>query len=257
MRYGESHRGDAVLVFVTESMNPRLQVKADSPGRNDVPVLKLNFTRKFYTGIYPYSIMTSVFTPVDIAGYGLPLKISASFQEWCGQVYMQLNLRDGAYAVQAHSYFEKEADQNFRVDAVLSEDALWNIIRVAPSRLPRGRLEMLPAAIYARFKHQNLEPAPVEATLEAVAATSLEKNPLLRYELRYPQKRRTVVIFFERDFPHRIQGWEESEPQPGDATGVLTTRANRTHTVLVDYWNKHGNHDRRWLKKLGLSDSAN
>jgi len=28
VRYGEVHSGDAVLIFVTESMNPALQVKA-------------------------------------------------------------------------------------------------------------------------------------------------------------------------------------------------------------------------------------
>ena len=61
-RYGELHEGHAVLVFVTERMNPKKQVKADRPGADTVPVLKLNATRKFNTGIYPYSVMTSVFT---------------------------------------------------------------------------------------------------------------------------------------------------------------------------------------------------
>ena len=51
-RYGEIHKGDAVLIFVTETLNHDTQVKADTPRQDDIPVLKLNFTRKFYTGIY-------------------------------------------------------------------------------------------------------------------------------------------------------------------------------------------------------------
>src|SRR5688500_3533552 len=55
-RYGESRRGKAVLIFVTEDLSKKLQVKLDDPSRrNKINVLKLNFTKKFITGIYPYS----------------------------------------------------------------------------------------------------------------------------------------------------------------------------------------------------------
>jgi hypothetical protein len=41
MRYGEIHEGDAVLVFVTEKMNPETQIKADHPESQDIAILKL------------------------------------------------------------------------------------------------------------------------------------------------------------------------------------------------------------------------
>src|SRR5688572_8355489 len=84
-RYGELHKGDAVLVFVTEPFLPEKQVKLErgDPARG-VSVLKLNSTRKFFTGIYPYSVMTSTFTPVDFGKTGT-LKVTSSTQEWCGQ----------------------------------------------------------------------------------------------------------------------------------------------------------------------------
>ena len=94
MRYDEIHEGDAMLVFVTEEINPEIQVKADFPGPKSIPVLKLNFVRKFFTGVYPYSILTSTFTPIDFKRYPLPFKISSSTQEWCGHVYTQMNLTD-------------------------------------------------------------------------------------------------------------------------------------------------------------------
>ena len=147
-RYGEIHDGDAVLVFVTEELNPEIQVKADHPGRQNVPVLKLNAVRKFFTGIYPYSIMSSIFAPINAHEYPLPLKITSSTQEWCGQVYTQMNLRDDEYQVRKHSYFEGEGDQNFNLKNHLPEDAIWTMIRIAPQNLPRGEFLMIPGTVY-------------------------------------------------------------------------------------------------------------
>src|SRR5690606_34615209 len=63
-RYDEKRPGKAVLIFVTEDLSKKLQVKLDNPAvRNKINVLKLNFTKNFITGIYPYSLMLSVFTP--------------------------------------------------------------------------------------------------------------------------------------------------------------------------------------------------
>ena len=65
-RYGEIHSGHAVLIFVTEPFLPEKQVKADyeASRKKSIPVLKLNFIKKFNTGIYDYSMMKSVFTPI-------------------------------------------------------------------------------------------------------------------------------------------------------------------------------------------------
>jgi len=44
-RYGEIHKGSAVLVFVTEDFSKNKQVKLDNPSANPkdaIPVLKLN-----------------------------------------------------------------------------------------------------------------------------------------------------------------------------------------------------------------------
>jgi len=106
-RYGEIHSGDAVLIFVTEDFLGDKQVKYERGPRpeNLRSVMKLNFTRHFFTGIYPYTMITSVFTPVDVQNASA-LKVSSSTQEWCGQTYMQLN-----YKGILHSYFQSEADQ--------------------------------------------------------------------------------------------------------------------------------------------------
>lgn len=247
-RYGSVHEGDAVLIFVTESLNPVTQIKTDRPSTSDVPVLKLNATRKFYTGLYPYSILTSVFTPVD-APDGLPLKLSTSVQEWCGHVYQQLNLQLDGYRLQSHSYFEGEGDQDALLGRDMPEDGLWNWIRTAPGDLPVGSVRLIPSAVYHRFSHRETQPADAIGSLEPDDGKSLEGSALLRYEVVYQNGRR-LAIAFEEAFPHRIQRWEESYP---DRDGrEVTTRAVRTHTLMVDYWNRHDPPDRILRKRLGL-----
>ncbi len=254
VRYGEIHKGDAVLVFVTEEFNPAIQIKADKSRPDNVPVLKLNFVRKFFTGIYPYSILTSVFSPVDVRNYPLPMKISSSTQEWCGHAYTQLNLNDDRYRVRMHSYFEKEGDQDFRLKSYVPEDAIWNMIRIAPDTLPLGEFLLIPGTVYARLAHRQLAPRKAVATLKKIAGKSLENNPLVRYEIGIPAEQRTLRIVFEEKFPYRIQKWEESYRSMAAMGGkLMTTRAVRSHTILDPYWQHHRNQDRVMLKKLGLN----
>ena len=237
-RYGEIHTGDAVLIFVTEGMNPKLQVKADSPGTSTIPILKLNATRKFYTGIYPYSIMTSVFSPVELNSPPLPQKITFSSQEWCGQVFMQMNLKDNQFLVQSRSYFEDESDREFNVEKVLCEDGLWTQIRMAPQKLPTGEFNLLPGTAYTRLLHRRLSVNKVVGKMTDAAGQSLEGNPLIHYEIQFAQEGRILKITFEREFPYRIQEWEDSHKTIFGGKN-LTTHAIRTHTIMTDYWNKH------------------
>ncbi|HNE28393.1 MAG TPA: hypothetical protein PLW66_04460, partial [Saprospiraceae bacterium] len=94
-RYDSIRPAQEVMVFVTEDFSERKQVKLDAPeqaGADRVPVLKLNAIRRFHTGIYDYSLMQSVFTPLDAARHPFTLKTSTTVQDWCGQVFAQMNL---------------------------------------------------------------------------------------------------------------------------------------------------------------------
>src|SRR5260370_9939715 len=100
-RYGALRKGTAVPMFVTQDFSDSLRVKAD-PGNHDrddiIPVLKLNFSREFQTGIYHYNVLTSTFIRAATAlppPWGL-IKTSLSVQEWCGHVYQQWIARGAA-----------------------------------------------------------------------------------------------------------------------------------------------------------------
>ena len=253
-RYGELHKGHAILLYVTEKLRSDTQVKADDPSEADLPVLKLNAQRKFYTGIYPYSVMTSVFSPVAAEACAEPVKITTSAQEWCGQVYLQMNLRDDTYAVTAHSYFEQEGDQSFTVPRTYSEDGLFNLVRIAPDQLPTGTFDLIPDTLHSRLMHQPLKANVATGSLGEEQGLSLEGNPLASYTLQIPHQQRTLKIVFARDFPHRIERWEDTYPSlPFAGDKLLTTTAVRTHTIMNEYWNHNANGDRALLDQLGLT----
>ncbi len=240
-RYGELVAGDAVLIFVTEDFLPDKQVKADSSDRaatGAVPVLKVNFTKKFNTGIYPYSVMTSSFLPLHPGNPPRVLKVTASVQEWCGHVFSQMNLRKNRYQVRSFSYFESEGDRKESVDAAMAEDGVWGLIRLDPARLPTGKFKMIPGAEYRRLKHRPAESEPVEAELRK------PEGELWTYRLHYPGTGRTLEIDFHAVFPHIIEGWREIDG--------LTTTAVRTHTLRNAYWENHSPEDQLLRRKLGL-----
>ncbi len=235
-QYGKLNPGEAVLIFVTEDFRTDTQVKSESDVSRDraVPVLKTNISRKFVTGIYDYSLFTSVFTPVQNNLFPNTLKVSTSAQEWCGHSYLQVNYRNNGYQVGGRSYFEKEVDENYAIEKAMLEDELWNRIRLNPDKLPTGNVRLIPGTMSARLRHKTLEPLTATAKLTDYEGVLFPGKFLRAYTVQYPTDDRTLMIVFERTFPYRIVGWEETYPTK-DA--LLTSRAVLTKTIQNDYWN--------------------
>ncbi|WP_299278421.1 septum formation inhibitor Maf [uncultured Psychroserpens sp.] len=238
-RYGELRDGHAVLVFVTEDFLPEKQVKADNYNKANTSILKLNATKTFNTGVYPYSIMQSTFYPVSNTEHAI--KLSCSVQEWCGHVYSQLNNRD-QFEITSHSYFEREADQDLKLDKAILENELWPQLRLDPKSLPVGDLEIIPSLEYVRLKHIELKAYPANAQLE---------NGV--YTITYPDLNRQIAIHFNAQFPFDISGWEETYKDGyGINAKTLTTKATKLKTIKSPYWSKNSNDDEVLRKELGL-----
>ncbi|SDR74482.1 septum formation inhibitor Maf [Gramella sp. MAR_2010_147] len=243
-RYGEIREGEAVLIYVTEDFLPDEQVKANTKNEENISVLKLNATKNFITGIYPYSVMQSSFYPLN--GEEHALKVSTSIQEWCGQVYMQLNNRKN-FNLTSHSYFAGEADQEIEIEKIPLENEIWNRLRIEHDKLPTGEFKMLPSFEYLRFSHQ-----PVKAySASGEYFTTDEFNV---YQLTYPELKRELKIYYSRTFPFTIEKWEESYPSGfGENAQVLTTKAIKKQRLKSDYWNKNSNKDLPLRQKLDLN----
>ena len=248
-RYGEIREGIAVLVFVTEEFSKKNQVKLDNPNANRkdaIPILKLNMTRKFNTGIYPYSMMLSTFTPVDLKKNPNTLKVTNSSQEWCGHTFMQLNMGKYSYDSQVYSYFESEGDKKTRLEKTFLEDELWAKIRIDPSSLPEGNIDIIPSTTYARLKHIDFKNEKATADIE-------EKGNEMHFHLKYINLERQLTIVFEKTFPHQIISWEETYKSGfGPNAKTMTTKGQKKKSILLDYWSKNGTEDAHYRKELGL-----
>ncbi|MBI3134263.1 MAG: septum formation inhibitor Maf [Bacteroidetes bacterium] len=243
-RYGELREGNAVMIFVTEDFSPTEYTKADKSKKETVPVLKLNFTKNFVTGIYPYSIMTSSFVPFE--NFDHALKISTSVQEWCGHVYIEL-LRKKFYNYVINSYFENENVIDGELKITWLEDELWNLIRIFPESIPQGTQQVIPAFSYTRLLHQELK------AYECQITTTPSDSGETILELTYPELERTLKITYQTEFPRQIIRWEESYPDGfGDDKKMLTTKGERIKTIRSDYWSKNKTTDAHLRRELGL-----
>jgi hypothetical protein len=252
-RYGEIHSGEAVLVFVTEPFSKNKQVKLDNwrdESTDNVSVMKLNMMKKFLTGIYPYSMMMSTFTPVSYDQYPDPFKVTTSSQEWCGHTFMQLNLQENNYGLKGFSYFESEGDVDVSVPNTILEDELWTRIRFNPNSLPLGEVEVLPSTFYLRLRHQEAKPAKAKASKLEVHTSEFSDEPHHIYTIEY--ENRKLSIYYEPDFPFTILGWEETYMSGFGNPERLTTKAKRINTIKSAYWGKNNNKDREIRKDLGL-----
>ena len=242
--YGKIVTGEAMMIYVKEPFLEKKQVK-DESGKGNYQVLKLNATREFKTGFYPYHTLTSVFQPIEPSSTGKALKVTTSVQDWCGHVFMQTNRKDGNLVTEVRSYFEKEDNGVFKEkSSALLEDEVWTALRLNPTKLPTGEVSMIPGSLSQRFSHTK----PIAMTAQTKWAKG-NTDETITYEIYYPSNSRKLTIEIQSELPYEIQGWHESNNK-----GLLSSGTLKKRLTNVDYWNytdkKSGNELR---KKMGLN----
>lgn len=249
-RYGELRQGRAILVFVTEPFSKKDMVKVDRWDRSDpnqVQAMKLNFIKKFQTGIYDYSVMTSIF--VDPSDRFRPIKTSFSMQEWCGNVYEETLFREGKAQITTNSYFEGESSRT-EVDFsgnIVEEDTLKITLRGLASEAlerPSGDFRMLPSATRRRLTHKpsTLVDTSVSWSEDAKSVTV----PAGTFEVQTASYARqdgsTCAYDLEVAYPHRIVAWSCTDGEKAELTG----------STRLPYWSTHREGDEKLLGELGL-----
>lgn len=248
-RYGELRHGRAVLVFVTEPYSRSRQVKVDRHDATDpdqLTVLKLNSMRKFQTGIYDYSAMTSVF--VDPGAGFAPLKVTFSMQEWCGHVFEDARFGSAKVDIELDSYFEGESGARSLTAAAgfVAEDVLPIQLRTLAAKEVRradGPVSMLSSALQRRLTHK--EPALLPSRITWSRATRSVTVPAGTFEVldaSYDRPGGACSYQIEVVYPHRIVSWS-----CGDGEKAVLTGSTR-----LDYWRTHAEGDEKLLEKLGL-----
>jgi hypothetical protein len=247
-RYGAPRSGRLVLIYVTEPMDRRVWVKDDAgdiPAADRVNVMKLNQALTFRTGIYPYSVMTSTFAPVDGGSPErfTPVKVVLSAQEWCGSVFHKLIAKPGAFQSDLHSYFHKEGDKLSDVTipaGSLYEDALWIQLRELDGRFAGGKDwsgTIVPSLWSSRKAHTPL--AAVNGSIKRSESTR-DGSPVTRFVVTIGSVTKTIDV--EKAHPHRILGWTTSD---GESASILKT-------ARLPYWQLHDPGGEKYLEQLGL-----
>ncbi len=254
-RYGEQRKGNAVMIFVTEPFLPETQVKYDGIKTSEKvdEVLKLNFSKNFFTGVYPYSIMTSVFTPFN-KNILNPYKITMSSQDWCGQSFYQLNNKGDQFDVKIFSYFQKISDVNFNVDRHFSEDNIWNTIRLNSNSLPLGEFQIIPSAEHVRLNEGEFKPTSAKATLNKLENIEIADGEINSYRINFTELNRSLEIYFDDSEERKILGWDEIFINDEDDSEDVHTKARLKSSMMLDYWNKNSNSDSTFARQLGLFD---
>jgi hypothetical protein len=252
-RYKENHPGHLVSVFVTEDFLTEKQVKNEYyQDTKSTWILKNIQLRKFNTGVYDYSLFTSTFTPIDRTKFSKSLKVSASSQEWCGTIFTQFNLINAYdYKVEQRSYFEKEGDFNNRIKRSFLEDEVFNIIRMNPAFLEKGRFRMIPPANYIQLKHIQSRTYEVFGGIRTYKGKEFQGEKLNEYKLEYPALKRTVRIVYENKAPYKIVGWLDSFPSSFDQK-IRTTKVTLKKQKMLPYWGQNSLNDASLRKELGL-----
>lgn len=229
-RYGENREGEMYLIFVTEDFNTELQVKTEREINSAESHFKLNWHQNFTTGIYDYAIMQSTFK--SLATDKNASKVVSSIQEWCGQSYLQLNLKEKDYHVSLHSYFEALNDDYFVINDHYTENQLLLDLRISPE------LTTQPSKVIPNLAFLQLNKKEIKAY--AVEIKQSNKNKSILTELNFSELNRNVKIEQEQNFPFRILSWEETVNQDGNSQ---ISKAKLINSMNIDYWNKNKEKD--------------
>jgi hypothetical protein len=242
-RYGHLRPAELVLIYVTEPFSRRTLIKDDDArGADRMDVLKLNVSERFQTGVYPYSVLTSVFCPTDAirSERFAPAKIALSAQEWCGHVYLGVWPDERAYALRGMSYFASEGEVDEAVPCpadTLYEDALLVQLRELDGPFHGGRDwegALVPALWRNRRAHRPLAPTPARITRREI------DRDLLRFSLESEGFTRTFDV--ERGGDRRVVAWSSSDG----------ARARLRRSTRMAYWSLHGPGDEARRADFGL-----
>ncbi len=227
-RYGEIRKGRSVSIFVTEPFRTDKQVKNEKGNEPSTSVLKQNHIKRFTTGLYDYSMMNSVFTPVDFRKEAL--KVTHSSQDWCGQSFHQLNYNEEAWFFQQFSYFEEEGDRNKSLGNVFLEDALFNTARLSPELLPTGDFQIFPNSFTLRLLHLDPKPIPAKGTLN-------ESEHEFTYTLATNAPERKVILKIANQSPFQILEIQESYKDGFSENAEWKTSKMKLDTSFrLPYW---------------------
>lgn len=252
-RYGELRTGEAIAIFVTETIGADDHVKVDRPEEHrgaTLTVLKLNLVRDFQTGLYDYNTMVTAFADVERLQ---PLRQTFSSAEWCGQVFEALDVRGKELTLDVQSYFQGESVQKtlpMKPDGITGEHLFVWLRGLRGHALAAGETRKLPYLadpFERRLRHSEASWGELTVTRpkELVLVSGKEQIWSIAYELGSTDGR-TGKVMIEEAWPHRLLAWEWKRGSE------LLDSAILTGSQRMKYWELHAEGQEALRKELGL-----
>lgn len=235
--YGAPRDSTLELITVREHFDPEKLVKTHpAPGKDVLPVMKLNLTRRTRTGVYEYVQMASAFVH---RGTGELVKLSTAHMEWCGNSSAVYQRRGDGGHLFINSYMDDTGvdQRDVAADEIpIFADGLLLWLRQNLRDLEAGQtLTVAPSLLTSR-------PAwgPVAARIEAVEPVEgrLDGRRVPAIEVRLVMGDRTERFTFADDDLRILLSWEDGA---GD-------RYELRKTMFLDYWNRSRSGDEELLR---------
>jgi hypothetical protein len=256
-RYGEMRKAEGVLVFVYEEVNADTRIKVESgrtPKGKQVPVLKLNNVLKFNTGIYDYSVMTSVFAGLSGPGVRRPFqpqKVSFSSQEWCGHVYQQVLPTAAGLVSEIHSYFEAEGDAKatlpYPEGDVFYEDEMPILVRELDGPLMESgatrKIQLVPSLWERRKRHVPLAFTPAVLAKGSSHVFRLQGKDVKTVPWTLEFQGTAYTYYVEAAAPRKLLAWKNNKGEKGELKS----------SIRKTYWELNANKDEPLRKSLDLT----
>ena len=261
-RYGDPRPGEAVLIFVTETMRHDVRAKTNTETADSFPVMKLNAVLDFQTGIYDYNIMTSTFIPLSgETPRGIATKSTFSMQEWCGNTHAEIRADHefgdpvSGMSFRTSHYFDESPVEDTSLplpaNAVMA-DALPVLVRgLAGSFVAPGEtmdVALLPRLVDAHMQQTAVGWRPGE--LSRGLKSTLTEVPAGRFATHnFSVTQQGVVshtFHVEAAPPHRLIAWEGADGERGELTG----------SIRAEYWNQNRAEHTTLRNRIGLEAPA-
>ena len=261
-RYGDVRPGEAILIFVTETMRHDARVKTDTERVDSFPVVKLNAVLDFQTGIYDYNIMTSTFVPLSgETPRGVATKSTFSMQEWCGNTHAEIRATHefgepvSGLSFHTSHYFDdspvENADLSIPENAVMA-DALPVLVRgLAGSFIAPGdtmNAELLPRLVDVHTRHTAVDWQSSQLTRSLNSEiTEVPAGRYATHTVTIKQSDTTVLAYHvEAAPPHRLIAWDGANGERGELTG----------SIRAKYWHQNRLEHAALRNQLGLEPPA-
>tara|TARA_B100000902_G_C27235635_1_gene877252 strand:- start:390 stop:1289 length:900 start_codon:yes stop_codon:yes gene_type:complete len=252
-RYNQMRNGNSVLIFVTEDINKETFIKVESPVSKDdrMYVMKLNQIIRFNTGIYDYSVMSSIFSEVDGGNWPFSLrKVTNSIQDWCGHIFDEVMVGSNYVEGRINSYFERDGVSFYTLPVssnfVSGDGLLIRMRELNGEWLKPGQqiaISFFPSlwGIQLRSLERKISDAILTKTIGKDLEISSQIVPVYEWQLDFENNWEKYWI--EQEYPHRILAWEFSDGG----------RGRLIETLRLSYWELNNNEHLKYRKFLDLN----